>query len=247
MKKYQFRFRFGFTLFWLTFFCLFCVLGVWQLHRYHYKKNLLQMYQTRLTASPITLADALSSKDLTFQHVKLSGEYLNSQTMFVQNQLYNDQMGFEVLTPVRMPGDDKLLLVDRGWVAKPEQKALPIISSVNGTQAINGHIKLLNEYQFILGDNVLNPTAKPIIMQKVDVAQISMLTHEAFYPFLLRLDVDAPNGFVRDSTAITTVMPERHMGYAIQWFVMALVLMIAYFSFCFERVALPRSEKKNAK
>lgn len=236
MKKYQFRFRFGFTLFWLTFFCLFCVLGVWQLHRYHYKKNLLQMYQTRLSATPMTLADALSSKDLTFQHVKLTGEYLNDQTMFVQNQFYNDQMGFEVLTPVRMPQDNKLLLVDRGWIAKPEQQALPTISAVNGEIEITGHIKLLNEYQFILGDNILNITAKPIQMQKIDIAQISTLTHESYYPFVLRLDMNAPNGFIRDATAITNVLPERHMGYAIQWFVMAFVLMIAYFSFCFERV-----------
>lgn len=236
MKKYRFRFRLGFTLFWLTFFCLFCVLGVWQLHRFHYKKNLLEMYQARLLATPMSLSDALSSQDLTFQHVKLSGEYLNDETMLVQNQFYNDQLGFEVLTPVRIPNDNKLLLVDRGWIAKPEQQALPTIDVVKGMQTVTGHIKLLNEYQFILGDNILNPAAKPLVMQKIDIAQIARLTHETYYPFVLRLDMNAANGFIRDSTAITNVTPERHMGYAIQWFVMAFVLMVAYFSFCFERI-----------
>lgn len=235
MKKYHFRFRFGFTLFWLSFFVLFCVLGVWQYHRYEFKKNLLQLYQERLTAAPKELSEVFKEKDLTFEHVNVLGQYLNDQTMFVQNQLYNDTMGFEVLTPYKVVGSLQLLLVDRGWIEGVDQHVLPTIKPVNGTQMISGHIKVLNEYQFILGDNILQPHAKPIVMQKIDMSEIGRVTDQIFFPFVLRLDAGQPNGFTRDWN-VTMIMPERHLGYCIQWFLMAIALFIAYFCFCLERV-----------
>jgi len=234
---YIFNFRIGFTLMCAFFVVLFCLLGVWQKHRYDFKKSLLTTFNQRLVAAPLSLGEVSgeSESQLQFQPVWAEGEYVNDLTMLVLNRVYKDQLGFEVLTPLRIAGDKKLLLVDRGWVQKPFNQELPDLKNVTGTQRIKGYLKVTTEYQFILGDTVLNPNSKPLQIQKIDTKEIGQATHETFYPFVLRLAPSAANGFVRDWT-ITAVTPERHMGYAVQWIVMAIVLFIAYFCFCCERL-----------
>jgi surfeit locus 1 family protein len=235
-QDYALRFTPGFLALCLFVVILFCVLGKWQLYRYHFKKTLLASYQESTIAPPTPLATLLLTKEsLQFKHVAVTGHYLNALTMFVQNQFYNAQLGYEVLTPLQIAGQKDVVLVDRGWVKKPADADLPVIAPALDEQQITGNIKLVNEYQFILGENILQPNVRPIVMQKVDMKEISQMTQQSFYPFVLRLGVNEKNGFVRDWT-LTAVNPERHMGYAVQWFLMAIVLCFAYISFCFERV-----------
>ncbi|MEO8401095.1 MAG: SURF1 family protein [Gammaproteobacteria bacterium] len=233
-QAYLIQFRLGFFLLCAFLFCLCCVLGVWQLHRYAQKKILVTTSQQRLNAAPIPITELSKPNDYQFQTVSVAGNYLNQFTLLVQNRFYHDQVGFEVLTPLKIKGEEKLVLIDRGWIAKPNNSALPKIEPVNSTQHLTGYIKLLNEYQFILGKNILTPEISPLVMQKIDLDEISQVVKQPFYPLMVRLNANAPNGFIRDWT-ITTMPPERHMAYAVQWFALALVLLIAYFCFCCER------------
>lgn len=213
-RSYIFKFKLAFSLLCLFLFVLCCTLGVWQIKRYHFKVALLAH----------------------FQPTKVIGHYVQSETMLVQNRYHDGQIGFEVLTPFQIKGEKKLLLVNRGWVAKLDKQTLSARE-----QQITGYIKLLDEYQFILGKNILNPTALPIVMQKIDLDELTRMTHRDYYPYILRLDAKEPNGFVRE-WIVSAMPPERHMAYAVQWFALALVLLIAYFCFCCERVH--NAEKK---
>lgn len=241
-KHYLFKFRWGFSLLCLFLFCLCILLGVWQLHRYAYKNTLLQTYQKRLADAPKDFTLIANSQDLQFQSVKTRGHYVNAFTVLLQNRFYHDELGYEVLTPLQIPNDKKLLLIDRGWIKKPANQLYPEIQNNTQQQEIAGHIKLLDEYQFILGANILEPEKKPLVAQKIDIHELSQITHQSYYPFILRLNANENNidHFVRDWT-IVTVTPARHMAYAIQWFALALVLMIAYLCFCFEEKS---TEKK---
>ncbi len=234
-QAFAFKFKMGFFILCLFFFILFCMLGVWQLHRYAYKKTLLVHYQQAIQAKyqPFTQL-IISKKDLAFQKTQVQGEYLNQLTMFLQNRFYHDQLGYDVLTPFRIKNDSTLLLIDRGWVAGSANKIPADIPPALQNSAL-GYIKLLNEYQFMLGENILNFDKKSIVMQKIDTVQLGKILHQSFYPFVLRLSADESAGFIRD-WPIVMFMPERHMGYAIQWFVMAIVLLIAYCGFCLERL-----------
>ena len=44
---------------------------------------------------------------------------------------------------------------------------------------------------------------------------------------VLLLDKDQPGGFVREWNPVV-VGPERHVGYAVQWFALAAALVILY-------------------
>jgi len=153
-----------------------CWLGVWQVHRYHFKKNLLSTYQQRLIAAPKPFLQVADSADgLQFQPVWATGRYLNALTMLVQNQFYQDRVGFHVLTPLQIPGEKKLLLVDRGWIQQGDNQKLPGIDAVIGDVKITGDIKLLNEYQFTLGKNILEPDVLPLVMQKLILLKLAVL------------------------------------------------------------------------
>lgn len=243
--SYKISFRLGFFLLCSALFCLFCLLGVWQLHRYDFKKSLLETYHARLNGAPVPFATIKNSlESLQFQQVLMQGHYLNDQTMLVQNQFYKDQLGYNVLTPFQIEGDAKLILVDRGFIAKPQRKKKISVETVNGPQQISGYIKLLNEHAFILGKNILEKNKSPIVIQRIDTRELSQVTNHEFYPFVLRLNANMPHGYVRD-WVITNASPERHMGYAVQWFLMALVLLIAYFCFCCERIESYADERSN--
>src|SRR5437899_1812272 len=99
-KNYVLKFKLGFSLLCLFLFVLCLVLGVWQLHRYHYKKIVLTVYQKRMTEAPKEFKEIITAKDLRFQSIKVRGQYLSSLTFLIQNRFYQDQLGFEVLTPL---------------------------------------------------------------------------------------------------------------------------------------------------
>ncbi len=51
------------------------------------------------------------------------------------------------------------------------------------------------------------------------------------YPVLeptVRLAEDAPHGFPRDWSSPLPMGPERHMGYAVQWFVLGAAVLMIY-------------------
>ncbi|HEX2548868.1 MAG TPA: SURF1 family protein [Gammaproteobacteria bacterium] len=217
------------------FFILFLMLSSWQLQRYHYKKNLLQTYETRLTMQPKPFNEILHEADWEFLQVSVAGQYENSLIMLVQNHLHDGKLGFEVLTPMHVVDSNKLLLVDRGWVEKPLNQSYPMIPDVQTPQQIVGYLKSYHEYQFILGNNILEPEKKPLVMQKIDMQEISNVTKKEFYPYVLRLNPDTDNGFVRE-WVISSVPPARHVMYALQWLAFALVVMIGFVYFSLERV-----------
>ncbi len=217
-----------FFLFCIFFFIVFCVLGVWQLKRYHYKKTLIMNYQQQQLAAPVALNEKSLPSLQPFQRIFVEGEYRNDLTVLLQNQFYKDQLGFHVLTPFQIKNEKKLLLIDRGWI--PREHAP--LKKITGKQRVMGDVKWLSEKSFILGKNILDVYAYPLQIQKIDLKEISLVMNKSFYPFILRLDPKSPNGFARE-WVITAMPAERHLGYAVQWFLMAFVLFIA--AICFYR------------
>jgi surfeit locus 1 family protein len=238
-KQYQWQFKFWPCLLALGMLIILMMLGLWQLQRYHFKQALQQRYQQSLHQIPIDFTQLNTQSDIRFTHVHIMGQYLNDRTMLLGNRFYHDQLGFEVLTPFQMKGSPQLLLINRGWIAKPKTTALPVIPSITGTQQLNGYIQVLGNQGFILGNAILTPTQWPLLLQKIDVPALSQLTQLSFYPFVVRLDADQPGGFVSVWQPIT-MTPERHLGYAVQWFAMALALIIAFVFF-----SLRKEEKQH--
>lgn len=228
-----------FVALWVPVFILLCMLGKWQLSRYHFKRHLVEAASGRLArpAIPFSALQAGHVRPEAFLRLSVLGFYQNDSVILIQNQFYHHQSGVEVLTPLYIPGDKKWLLVDRGWHALSSPQAVPSIVPVQGAQQIKGYLMPRSEYQFILGKNIQNPNQRPLQIQKIDLPELSRLLSHDFYPFILKLDADVPSSFERDpqTQLVLPVPPERHLGYAFQWFAMAAVLLVACLFYGFYR------------
>src|SRR4051812_4363649 len=130
LRSYMFKPKLGMSVFCVFFIGLFCLLSIWQHQRYFYKKSLLSVYQERLAATPQPFIDVIKKPDFLFKKIYVTGHYLNNLTILMPNQFYHDHLGFEVLTPLQIPGNNKLLLIDRGWVEKSNYSSLPYIKAL---------------------------------------------------------------------------------------------------------------------
>ena len=96
-------------------------LGLWQLDRAGEKFAQQRSFQDAglQQASPLP-GIPLAGRELDMlQHqnrrVSLSGHYLNEQSVFLIYQTFQDQLGYEVVTPFRLADMDQIVLVSRGW------------------------------------------------------------------------------------------------------------------------------------
>lgn len=210
--------------------CLFLILiglGFWQLHRYHYKQALLHSFEQHNPAQAQPFAAIQPLVHVNYVRVNVIGEYANQQQMVLINQTRHGKVGQDILTPLRIMGDSRLLLVNRGWKQQLSFNQAIKVPPLTGTQTLTGYLYKPHRRRFILGENIADPQSKPLQMQRIDPKQLSRITGVKYYPYVLRLDPDKSSGFRRD-WPIVNAMPSRHMGYAVQWFAMALVLIIAY-------------------
>lgn len=200
---------------------LFCKLGLWQYHRAAEKEQLLN--QAKATNSYISLSTSFEIKP--FQKLEVSGTY-EKQSFLLDNRFYQHQVGFDVLALLKV--SDKYLLVDRGWVkATQNRKVLPILKTVQPTFQHKGQAYYPSEKSWVL-DNAMPDVEKNIVLlQKVDIPQLSKLLNVELYPFVLRLDRSDPNALVRE-WQVVTMKPEKHLGYAMQWFSFALIALVIF-------------------
>lgn len=223
---------------WLLLVALFCVLGTWQVFRYQHKQALLAAARQNML-QPATVFTK-RSKVLPFLHVRVSGQYLDDGTLLLQHRFYQHRPGEDVLTPFGVSGSGRVLLVNRGWKALNQ----PVLRAgrAAGVQTVQGYLVPVGGYQFILGKNILNPGHRPMNIQRLDMPEIGRELGLPLFPFILWLEKGEPDGLVRDWSVerVTAIPPARHLGYAVQWYLMAFVLLVALSCFFF-------SERKREK
>lgn len=219
---------------WLTalsvfFFSLFIGLGFWQLHRYHYKQALLAGYAAVVHLPAIDWQHLLVLPQKADRKVSLQGRFDVSRRVYL-TRLYQGRYGYDVLTPFQPAGSNAWVLVDQGWVAvNPRSQRIALLPEPSGNKSITGRVKVINEASFVLGGNVLSAGGWPLIVQNLDWTLLKQRL-PGLETFIIRQSAPANRIFVRD-WPVTNMLPQRHMAYAVQWFLMALVLLIVFIVF----------------
>jgi len=212
-------------------FVLFVFLGIWQLQRAEVKRHVLTQYKARQQAAPLRLKNlSMTAIDSSLQYAPLQAQgYFNNQQQFLwDNKFYQHQVGYEVITPLRTLPTGKILLVDRGWIARSASRAdLPKIVSIKRKVLLQGLIYLPSAKTFVLNNRQDNPGDWPRLIQKVDFAQIAKQLGAPVYPFLLRLRQKQGISFASNWTPVI-MGPQRHMGYAVQWFALAIAAIVIF-------------------
>jgi surfeit locus 1 family protein len=135
-----------------------------------------------------------------------------------------------VITPFEYAVDKPLLLVNRGWIARePEQGRLPDISvSDDGEHVVRGRVGGLPRVGIRPGPPFDNTSSWPLLAVWPTVDDLSSALEREVLPFVLLADPEADTALVRRWEP-QQIGPMRHIGYAFQWFALALTVVVIAF------------------
>jgi len=222
---------------------LFLTLGFWQLQRLEQKRAANALILARMQEPPLTLSGQTLDPDLAnLRRATVSGTYDYSQEIILRNRTLNEIPGVHVLVPLRIAGSDAAVLVDRGWIpyemADPAQRAQ--FRDAVGKVEVSG---ILQQSQVRPGsiapaDPPLGP-GRPRLdaWHRVDIPRIQ---EQIPYPLLpLYLEEDQTPGapvrrFPRAEPELA-LSEGGHLGYAVQWFAFAGILLGGYALFFRQR------------
>jgi cytochrome oxidase assembly protein ShyY1 len=201
----------------------FSALGRWQLQRAHEKQALLartEQVLARRQAGSLALASAAQGLDWAAGH----GRFTEAPPVLLDNQLREGRAGvrvYRVFQPVQGPP----LLVELGWQPLPADRRLPQVPKpvqtvVSGllmpppAAGLGGHGAPAQQNGVLLALG-LQPQAL-----------VELLHAPGLAPRVLRLDPSLPWGYPRDLDVLpNTLPPARHLGYAVQWFGLAVAVL----------------------
>lgn len=204
-------------------------LGFWQLDRAEFKDTLQQKIEERKILTPVKI-DGLpvTSDERRFHPVKFIAEYDAGHTFLLDNKILNGRVGYHVLTPVKIDGA-KTVLVNRGFV--PQEKTrdlLPEIKSFDGKIELSGLLDLTPSHGLVLAENVHDTTRWPVVLQYIDLDEISQLSGYELYDMVLWLNKDQVGSLAYDLPALN-LNSAKNNGYAFQWFALSFALSMIYF------------------
>ncbi len=213
---------------------IFCVLGVWQLHRAAYKEAVLANFHDASSARLVSLADAVAGRHPgAYPHVKVRGRFEGNRAYMLDDQMRHGRLGVMVFVPFR-PDDpgSRTLLVDLGFLPKmgADSRSLPDLPPIpDHAVTLEGIYAPPPLPGLKLGGNPL-PRQKtwPKLVTWIDPGQIGADLHQPLYPHVLLLDPDPHSAYLRQWTA-NVMPPARHRAYALQWFSFAVVAIVMFF------------------
>ena len=227
-------------------------LGIWQLDRLAGRRAFNEQVLSQIDQPPLPLTDGVVSGDmevLEFRTVQIEGEYDLANTLVLGNQVWNEQIGVHLLTPLKIAGSEIVILVDRGWIPfedweNGDLKAYDEVGSVN----VEGMLRIT---QTKLGlRDCLDETVGEAPFQVWCLA-LDGIAGYLPYDLLSVYLIQAPEG---DQTAAPyRAIPQieitegPHLGYAVQWLTFAAILLIGYPFFVRREVqARERKSQKEA-
>ena len=131
--------------------------------------------------------------------------------------------GYYVLTPF-MISKTEAFLVNRGFVRwGADRNELSVNPVASNYRVINGTLKRPKE-RMTLADNA-SEFKFPYLVQSLNMDKLATKTDLNIGQLMVELDKDQPDGFIRNWQPFFGTV-DKHIGYAIQWFAMAAVLIL---------------------
>ena len=211
---------------------VFVRLGVWQLHRADYKDELLRRYAAAASA-PVQAFDGLADRPPAdaYPRVRVRGRYLADRLYLLDNPKHDSMGGAEVYAPFQPANQDRLLLVDLGFLPgngsdKPPQ--LPPLP--DDVQTLQGVYQPAPGAGLELGGNALAQQMQwPKTSIYLDLDQVANDLRARLFPRVLVLDADPSAIYVRAHTLdLSSMPPARHRAYAYQWFTFAIAAVVIF-------------------
>jgi surfeit locus 1 family protein len=203
-----------------------CVrLGFWQLDRLHQRRERNAEISQRLALPPAPAREILrGSGNLGFRRASATGTYDYEHEVVLALRTHEGSPGVNILTPLRLPGSDTALLVNRGWVYSPDGLNVdPTRWRERSDAAIEGYLQ-----SYSSGEP--GPARASLKTGAVRRLEHDSLATNLPYPLAPYYFVVQQPAVRADSTPVRLTIPPLdegpHLGYAIQWFSFALIAVV---------------------
>lgn len=203
-------------------------LGFWQLDRAQEKREIEQRYAEQQARPAVELSRLDPTGQIEYRRVSVSGQFDDDRQILLDNQVHQKRAGYHVLTPLRIGDSEEYILVNRGWVDSHLQRdRLPEFTTPQKKVELAGRLKFPSEIGLKLGEQSYTDTSWPLVVQWLDIKELESITGYNLHPYILQLGENEPHGFVRDWKIISS-SPEKSTSYAVQWFTLALALVLIF-------------------
>ena len=208
---------------------LFAGLGRWQLGRMHEKQAMLDAAQAVLSqrvAQPLASAgDAARRRDYAW--AAGDGVFAAAPAVLLDNQQLDGRPGVRAYRLFQPASGAAPLLVELGWLPLSGDRRMPAVAAPQGTLHLQG-LLLPPPSAGIASSRLQAQADGSLLAVSLDLPALrSALQSPAIAPRILRPDPAAKIGYARDLDILpNTLPPEQHLGYAVQWFALALAVFV---------------------
>jgi cytochrome oxidase assembly protein ShyY1 len=196
-------------------------LGFWQLDRGAQKRAIEDARLASYGALPVDESQLMNAPP--FARVRIEGRYDGTRQFLVDNRSQRGVPGYVVVTPFDTVRGQRLL-VDRGWIAAPASRGeLPDVRVSDAAVRIVGTLWTVSA---ATKDASAWSEGWPKRVEQFDGARMGEAVGGAI-PMEFRLEEDQA-GSLEPILLGEEMSSTRHIGYAVQWFAMAIALTAAY-------------------
>lgn len=215
-------------------------LGIWQLDRNEQRQDFIRDVEMVQALPVLELKGTAIPEDITemeYRRVSATGVFDFEHQVAIRNQVWTqswgDESGYALLTPLVLP-DGKAVLVERGWI--PTEYGTPASwrqLDEPGTVTVEGVLRKPME-KGEMGGGIPDPTLSPgeAGLDFINFVNLERLQQQLPYPVLKMYIQQAPKGN-QESLPYRWITepdlnPGAHIGYALQWFFYACLLLFGY-------------------
>lgn len=198
-------------------------LGFWQLSRAAQKLALETDIATREALPELDAAAVVSEAGavdpLLHRTVRLKGQWVPQASVFLDNRPMAGRSGFILVTPLRLSGDGRALLVQRGWVPRnfQDRTQVPDVPTPAGEVEVTGRLAPPPSRLFELG-----AAEQGRIRQNLDIDSLARETGLSLLPLSVLQTGASAEGLLREWPRFESAS-HKHHAYAAQWFAMSAV------------------------
>ncbi len=207
-------------------------LGNWQAGRAADKRALAARFAAAERAAPLAISGVrMPAESLVNKRLLAKGEFAPKFTVLLDNKVYKGRPGYYVVTPLQLSGSALYVLVNRGWIAGGARREdLPEIRTPAGEILLEGLGLAHAQRVLAAGDGL--PAGR--VWQGLTNEDFSRWSGLALQPVFLLQRTGIDDGLVRDWPAPDFGV-STHESYAIQWYLIALLSVVIFFSLSVKR------------
>jgi len=227
---------------------MFINFGLWQYGKAQTKKEIQERYQQSSNNTalkfPVNML-SLNADDITewaYKRVTVTGQYVPDYAFLLDNQVENTRAGYHVITPLKIEGTSRYVLVNRGWIPGNASHAdVPMVNTPTESVEVEGQVWVPSKKFFTLESKNETSETWKAVWQNMDMAQYKKAVPFVVSPLLIKLDAESDaGGFVRN-WQVPVKRIATHLGYAFQWFGFAIATLLIFLYLSIKRTDVKKS------